>query len=90
MSNTETRGQRIEKLLTEAYYALEEVKQITEEKIDVPFLLSIVASYRIGRDNNTLAEGITTPSEIFDETVMGIVDNSELLHEKIEEEEDGE
>lgn len=81
----DTRGQRLEELLTVAFNNLQEAEQITEEKIDIPFLLNIVGSYITAMKEGKLAEDVLTPADLFTERVLPIVDNSELEVEEIED-----
>ena len=82
-----TRGKELEGLLTTTFLSLREAEQLTESKINLEFMLSIVGSYITAKEQGKLEEGYKTPSEIFDERIFPIVDNSEI---KVEEIEDGE
>jgi len=85
MSNT--RGEQLEGLLTTTFLSLQEAEQLTQEKIDLEFMLTIVGSYITAKEKGTLEEEHKTPSEIFDERIFPIVDNSELTVEEIPEDE---
>ena len=80
-----TRGQKLEGLLTTVFLSLKDAEQLTEEKIDIEFMLSIVGSYITAKEEGKLAEEFKEPYEIFDERIFPIVDNSELTVEEIED-----
>jgi len=80
-----TRGHILEAKMTEVFLALEEAKELTEEKIDLEFLLTIVGSYITAKNNGKLEEEHKTPAEIFDERIFPLVDESVLEVEEIED-----
>ena len=77
------RGQQLEGLLTTVFLGLKEAEQLTEEKIDLEFMLTIVGSYITAKENGKLSEDHKEPHEIFEERIFPIVDNSELTVEEI-------
>ena len=79
-----TRGQELEGVMTTVFLSLREAEQLTKEKIDLEFLLSIVGSYITAKEQDKLDEGYVTPGELFEERIFPIVDNSELEVEEIE------
>jgi len=81
-----TRGQTLEDLLTTAFHSLQGAEQLTEEKVDIPFLLNIVGSYITAKEQGKLEEDTVPPSVLFEERIMPIVDESTLVQEKIEDE----
>ena len=81
------RGQQLEGLLTTVFLGLKEAEQLTEEKIDLEFMLSIVGSYITAKELGKLDEGHKEPHEIFEERIFPIVDNSEITVEEIPEDE---
>jgi hypothetical protein len=82
-----TRGERLEGLMTTVFLTLREAEELTESKIDLEFMLSIVGSYIVAIEQGKLETEFKTPSAIFDERIFPIVDNSTL---EVEEIEDGE
>jgi hypothetical protein len=84
-----TIGEFVEDNLMIACQSLAEVAKITEGKIDVDFLLSIVGSYMVSSANGELEDETPPPSEIFDTTMVDAMENYvEPTKETIEEEED--
>ena len=81
------RGQHLEGLLTTVFLSLKEAELLTEDKIDLSFLLDIVGSYIIAKEEGTLGEEYKVPAELFEERVFPLVDNSELTVEEIPEDE---
>ena len=82
------RGQQLEGLLTTVFLALKEAELLTEDKIDLTFLLDIVGSYITAKEKGTLDGEYKEPWELFEERIFTIVDNSELIVEEIEEDGD--
>ena len=78
-----TRGKELEGLLTTTFLSLREAEQLTESKINLEFMLSIVGSYITAKEQGKLEEGHKTPSEIFDDRIFPIVDNSEIKVEEV-------
>lgn len=92
LEDGESRGQKLEKLLTTVCNTLGEIGDLTEGKADVGFLLNIQGTYLIGLKAGTLNisdEGFRHPNELFDENLFPMLDTVELREEDIEEEEDG-
>lgn len=84
----ETRGSKLEELLTTACNALGEIGSLTENKADVEFLLSVVGSYLISKKNGTLPEDAVPPNELFDTNLFPMLDEVSLEVEEIGEDED--
>ena len=82
-----TRGEQLEGLLTTVFLTLKDAEQLTEGKIDLEYMLSIVGSYITAKENGTLADVHIVPAEIFDERIFPIVDSSEITVEEIPDEE---
>ena len=82
-----TRGTQLEGLLTTVFLTLKDAEQLTEGKIDLEYMLSIVGSYITAKEQGNLAEKHMVPAEIFDERIFPIVDASELTVEEIPDEE---
>lgn len=80
-----TRGEQLEGLLTTTFLSLRQSEQLTKEKIDIEFLLTIVGSYITAKEEDKLGEDVKTPAEIFDDRIFPIVDNSTLDIEVIED-----
>jgi len=78
-----TRGETLEAKLTTVFKELQEVDKITEGKVSTEFMLNIVGSYLLSKEQGKLAEGYSTPAEIFDERFIPIIDESEVLEEEI-------
>jgi len=83
-----TRGEELQGLMTTVFLTLRKAEELTESKIDLEFILSIVGSYITAKEADTLLGEHKVPSEIFDERIFPIVDNSDVVVEEIEE--DGE
>ena len=83
----QTRGEILEAKMTTVFLKLQEAGKLTEDKIDLEFLLSIVGSYITAKQQGKLAEEYKTPAEIFDERIFPIVDDSTLEVEEILEDE---
>lgn len=88
----ETRGQKLEELLTVVCEALGEVGDLTENKADIGFLLSVVGTYLISKRANKLDDDVLHPNQLFDDNLFPMLDKVELTEEDIplEEEVDGE
>jgi len=71
-----TRGEQLEGLMTTVFLSLKDAEQLTKEKIDLEFILSIVGSYITAKEQGKLAPEHKVPSELFDERIFPIVDNS--------------
>jgi hypothetical protein len=80
------RGQQLEELLTVVFNKLREAEKLTEGKIDLEFMLSIVGSFIVAKENGKLEGEYKTPSELFEERVFTIVDDSTLVVEEIKDE----
>lgn len=80
---------KLEEELTKAFTALREAEEITEGKVDISFLLNVVGSYIISKENDKLGEDYYEPWELFEENIIPLVEESEVVVECIEEEEDG-
>jgi len=83
-----TRGKELERLLTTACYALGDIGSLTENKADVEFLLSVVGTYLISKNNGTLPEDVVHPDELFNTNLFPMLDNVTLEVEEIGEDED--
>lgn len=81
-----TRGEKLEGYITNVFLTLRQAEQLTEGKIDLEFLLNIVGSYIIAKEQGKLEEGHKVPSELFEERIFPIVDNSTLTVEEIQDE----
>ena len=79
----QTRGEILEAKLTTVFNGLQEVEVITEGKVSTEFMLNIVGSYLLSKSQDKLAEGYSTPAEIFDERFIPIIDSSEVTTEEI-------
>jgi hypothetical protein len=84
----ETIGEFVESNLMGVCYALGEVAAITEGKIDVDFLLSIVGSYLVSLEKGELEEDTPTPKELFNTTMVEAIEN--YVEPTVEEDGDGE
>ena len=80
-----TRGTKLEGLLSTVFLTLEEVKELTDNKADIEFLLSIVGSYITAKNDGTLQEVHKTPSELFDDVVFPMLDESTIDVEEIQD-----
>ena len=87
-----TRGEYTEALLTQVCYLLGEVGNITKSSADMEFILGVVGSYILSKEQGKLPEDAKPPSYIFDDIMYPQIDTMELKQELIEEgeEEDGE
>ncbi|OYT57734.1 MAG: hypothetical protein B6U76_00060 [Desulfurococcales archaeon ex4484_217_2] len=81
------RGVLLEKKLSTIVDLLGEVGCITNNLIDVDFLLMIVASYIMAKKSGSLEDTeVKTPAELFEERIIPIIEGeSEVVIEKIEE-----
>lgn len=79
-----TRGIELEGLMTTVFLSLREAELLTDNKIDLEFLLSIVGSYITAKEQDKLEEEHKTPSEIFEERIFPIVDNSTIEKEQLD------
>jgi len=79
------RGEKLEKLLTTTFLSLREAEELTDSKIDLEFMLSIVGSYITSKEKDKLEEEFKTPAEIFEERIFPLVDSSTLEVEAIED-----
>ena len=82
------RGQQLEGLLTTVFLSFKEAEQLTKGKIDLEFMLTIVGSYIIAKEEGTLGEEYKVPAELFEERIFPLVDNSKLTVEEIQEDGD--
>jgi len=80
---------KLEKELTLAFTALREAEELTEGKVDISFLLNVVGSYILSKEQDKLGEDYYEPWELFEENIKPLVESSEVVVECIEEEEDG-
>ena len=76
------RAETLYALLEDIVYTLGDVATITEDKIDVDFLMMIVASYIVGKNSGDLDDDVKTPTQLFEERIIPIIDNTELEVEK--------
>ena len=83
----DTRGEILEATMTTVFRKLQEAEEITEGKIDLEFMLSIVGSYLTAKDKGMLEEDVTVPADLFNDRIFPIVDNSEVTVEEIPEDE---
>ena len=82
------RGEELEYYLTETAEFLGMAANLTEEKADMEFLLSIVGSYLIAKKEGNLEEEVKRPAELFNTNLFPILDNTEEV--EVEEIPDGE
>ena len=82
----QTRGEILEAKLTTIFTKIQEVEEITSNKVSTEFMLNIVGSYLLSKEAGKLAEGYKEPSELFDERFIPIIDEVELIEEAIEDE----
>jgi hypothetical protein len=85
----ETRGKILEDLMTTVFRQLQEAEKLTEGKIDLEFILTIVGSYLTAKDAGDLEDDVREPAELFEERIFPIVDGSTITVEAIEDDEDG-
>jgi hypothetical protein len=86
----DTRGQELEYYLIEVAEYLGMAGNLTEKKADMEFLLGIVGSYLIAKEEGKIEEDTKTPSQIFDERLFPVLDEqSEIVVEEITDEEEG-
>jgi hypothetical protein len=83
------KGQQLEELLTTAFLSLRQSEQLTEEKIDIPFLLNIVGSYITAKEQDKLDADVKVPAVIFNERIFPMIEESTLVIEDIPQD-DGE
>lgn len=88
LAEDETRGIKLEKLLTTACEALGEIGDLTENKADVGFLLSVVGSYLIALKQGTLDDDALPPHKLFDANLFPMLDEYELTEEAIPDDEE--
>lgn len=86
LAEGETRGTKLEELLTTACNALGDIGTLTENKADVEFLLSIMGSYLISKKQETLPTDVVHPNELFDTNLFPMLDEAVLEVEEIEDE----
>ncbi len=86
MNIEDNRGSELEGLLTTTFLSLREAEELTENKIDLEFMLSIVGSYITAKEQDKLVEGHLTPTEIFTTRVFPLVDDSVLEVEEVDAE----
>ena len=88
-----TRGEQLEGLMTTVFLTLKEAEELTEGKINLEFMLSIVGSYITAKEEGKLDDDVLPPSKLFEDRIFPIVDDSTITVESIAEEkakEDGE
>jgi chaperonin cofactor prefoldin len=94
VTTKDLRGLKLEKLMTTVFRSLQEAEELTEGKIDLEFILTIVGSYVVANDKGELDDDVKTPAELFEERIFPLVDNSTTTEETIEaevvEKDDGE
>ena len=83
-----TRGKQLEGLMTTVFLTLKEAEELTEGKINLEFMLSIVGSYITAKGEGKLDDDVLPPSQLFEERIFPIVDGSTLEVEDIEEDEE--
>lgn len=74
-----TRGKKLECVLTDVCLLLGNAADLTDNKADMEFLLSIVASYNIAKREGKLDENVIEPGQLFDERLFNILDNAEEI-----------
>jgi hypothetical protein len=84
LEDGETIGEFVEDELISACNSIANVCSITEGKIDVDFLLSIVGAYLVSNFMGELPEGTEPPSEIFNTTMVEAM-NQEITKEDVED-----
>ena len=82
------RGKKLEELLTTACEALGEIGSLTENKADIEFLLNVVGSYLISKNNNSLPEDVKHPYELFNDNLFPMLDTVEVGEEVIGEDDE--
>ena len=82
----EERAEVMYALLEDMVYSLGEIANITQDKIDVDFLLMIVASYIVGKKSGNLDDDVKTPIELFKERIIPLIDDSDVSIEPIVDE----
>jgi len=70
-----TRGEEVQDLLETVCYAIVDAANLTEGKADIELLTSIVATYMISKNNDSIDEDSKPPSELFDDIVFPQLDN---------------
>ena len=81
-------GEALEKELMEVCKRLGSIGCITNNHIDVDFLLMITASYLIAKEEGQLDEDVKPPSVLFEERIIPLINSTEeVVIEPISEEE---
>ena len=80
-----TRGEWTERLLTQISFLLGEVGSVTKSNADLEFILSVVGSYLLAKEEGNLPEDSKPPSELFDEIMFPQIDSMEFKKEVIGE-----
>lgn len=80
-----TRGEELERLLTNVCKNLGDAGSLTENKADLEFLVGIVGSYLISTKKGTLAEEAQPPSKLFDDRLFEILDNAVIDVEVVDD-----
>jgi len=87
----EDRGVELEEELTSICIGLGRVGNLTENKADTEFVLSVVGSYLMAKNTGKLPDDAKPPSYIFNENLFPAIDSMEdVIVEEIEEDNDGE
>lgn len=85
----ECTGEELELLLTNISRDLSRLAYLTEEKADIEFLLMVVGSYLISKEEGNLDADAVPPAELFDINLIPTIKAmEELVVEAVEEEED--
>ena len=85
-----SRGELLEHYLTMVVEYLALAGKLTEKKADIEFLLSIVGSYEIAKEEGKLDEDVKPPSDIFDERLFPVLDGTEEVEVEVIDETEGE
>ena len=78
-----SKGEVLFMLMQDVCYTLGEASNLTEGKVDLEFVLSVVASYLISKEKGDLPDDVVTPSELFEEKIFKILDTVEVSKDEV-------
>ena len=82
------RGGELEYYLTEVCEFLGMAGNLTDEKADMEFMLGVVGSYLIAKQEGTLPEDTRPPRDLFNENLFPALDNMEEVDTEVIEEDE--